>query len=563
MSSLPISQYIFFDCQTTSTSVKTGEMIEAAWLHVDSQAGDGADILQTAIIKTRHELPKRVVRITGIDATLMESDGVSLDAFVDRFAHCLEEHPRVPLVIHYARFETGFLADCLKTRLPNWRDNREIICTHRLSKVLVPGLGSYSLRAVAGHLGFPLAECKRAKDHLLATQFIWQQLEQKVSDSELPFASTVMAIIKSKSTVSTERKRDVTKIIDPSIRLAIPKVPGIYHFYDGTDRLLYVGKAKNLHARVNSYFRGRQTKGSKTNELLAQIKRLEVFEEETEIGALFRENQAIKRYHPPYNRVLKHHDRQFLAFDLFSSKPDPIWGQNVSNKEFLLEQCRLIIAISSGDSPSTSDSRSQLKQLLAMLRVLVEEDIEVFVIDEMRSRLKSVLANPDGYKLLSSTWRKRRKYLFEKNQEIQRLKTTKKTEVLDDSVEDDEAAEEAEMTLEELVDLMEKIIWQGLYEMHKLRWFGRLLFSDVYLQKKSQWVHCAQRGVTYTTSLAKTIDTKRKLQVKEITLDPEIWDRLNILYNQLRLAIRNGREVTVVGSGNRYWTTTDLIFQII
>ena len=61
--------------------------------------------------------------------------------------------------------------------------------------------------------------------------------------------------------------------------------PGVYHFYDAKDSLLYVGKAKNLKRRVSSYF-NRNHDNFKTAYMVRKIHRIETLVVDTEIDAL-------------------------------------------------------------------------------------------------------------------------------------------------------------------------------------------------------------------------------------------------------------------------------------
>ena len=70
------------------------------------------------------------------------------------------------------------------------------------------------------------------------------------------------------------------------------------------NKLLYVGKAKNLHNRLSSYFRGKGL-DTKTLLLVGKIDRIEVTVTTTEVDALLLENNLIKHYKPPYNILLK------------------------------------------------------------------------------------------------------------------------------------------------------------------------------------------------------------------------------------------------------------------
>ncbi|MBL7471924.1 excinuclease ABC subunit UvrC [Robertkochia sediminum] len=84
----------------------------------------------------------------------------------------------------------------------------------------------------------------------------------------------------------------------------LPDSPGVYQFYDKDDKLLYVGKAKNLKRRVSSYFQKTHDHG-KTRVLVKKIRSLRHVVVPTETDALLLENNLIKKYQPRYNVMLK------------------------------------------------------------------------------------------------------------------------------------------------------------------------------------------------------------------------------------------------------------------
>ena len=80
--------------------------------------------------------------------------------------------------------------------------------------------------------------------------------------------------------------------------------PGVYKFLDKSDRVIYVGKAKNLKKRVRSYFTGKKT-DEKTRSLVSKISSISVVLVDTESDALLLENNLIKKFKPKYNILLK------------------------------------------------------------------------------------------------------------------------------------------------------------------------------------------------------------------------------------------------------------------
>ena len=84
----------------------------------------------------------------------------------------------------------------------------------------------------------------------------------------------------------------------------LPEKPGSYQFYDDTQTIIYVGKAKNLKARVSSYFHT-EVDRFKTKVLVSKIHDISYTVVNTEEDALLLENSLIKKYNPKYNVLLK------------------------------------------------------------------------------------------------------------------------------------------------------------------------------------------------------------------------------------------------------------------
>ena len=83
----------------------------------------------------------------------------------------------------------------------------------------------------------------------------------------------------------------------------IPNLPGSYQMKNKDGVIIYVGKAKNLHRRVNSYFNRMQT--GKTARLVSEIADLSYIVTSSEMEAFLLEINLIKQYNPKYNILLK------------------------------------------------------------------------------------------------------------------------------------------------------------------------------------------------------------------------------------------------------------------
>lgn len=89
-----------------------------------------------------------------------------------------------------------------------------------------------------------------------------------------------------------------------SILKTLPEEPGIYQYFDDRGTIIYIGKAKNLKKRVNSYFT-KTPENRKTAMLVRNIADIKHMVVDSEEDALLLENNFIKKYQPRYNIRLK------------------------------------------------------------------------------------------------------------------------------------------------------------------------------------------------------------------------------------------------------------------
>jgi len=84
-----------------------------------------------------------------------------------------------------------------------------------------------------------------------------------------------------------------------------PHAPGVYRYYDAEGKVIYVGKAKDLHKRVAQYFVPPERLNTKTRILVSKIADAQFSVVDSEADALLLENNLIKQYKPKYNILLK------------------------------------------------------------------------------------------------------------------------------------------------------------------------------------------------------------------------------------------------------------------
>ena len=111
------------------------------------------------------------------------------------------------------------------------------------------------------------------------------------------------------------------EILEQNIKIA-PEKPGVYRMIDADEKVLYVGKAKNIKKRIVAYSRINQLP-ARLQRMVAQIRRMEFIIVESEVKALLLENELIKKLEPKYNILLKD-DKTFPYLSLNLKEDFPV-----------------------------------------------------------------------------------------------------------------------------------------------------------------------------------------------------------------------------------------------
>ena len=145
-------------------------------------------------------------------------------------------------------------------------------------------------------------------------------------------ANDNMGADNSKNTVEVESKDDRKARLKHLIK-RLPNLPGVYKMLGKNGDILYVGKAKSLKSRVNSYF-AKTIDHPKTRALVARIHNIETIITRSETEALLLEQNLIKEYRSPYN-VLLRDDKSYLYVFISADKPYPrlAYGRGKGNHQ--------------------------------------------------------------------------------------------------------------------------------------------------------------------------------------------------------------------------------------
>src|SRR6187455_1041028 len=106
------------------------------------------------------------------------------------------------------------------------------------------------------------------------------------------------------------------------VRNKFPTAPGVYLFQDKAGRVLYIGKAKNLRARVGSYFLAAAAADERTSHLVREAYDVDFVEAESHVDALLMEARLVKDIQPKFNRDLRD-DKSFPYLQITTHEDYP------------------------------------------------------------------------------------------------------------------------------------------------------------------------------------------------------------------------------------------------
>jgi DNA polymerase III subunit epsilon len=202
------------------------------------------------------------------------------------------------IVAHNAQFDFRILRTEFK-RL-GYDFSRETLCTVELAKDLIPGQNSYSLGKLTRSLGIPVSDRHRASGDALATVKLFKMLLAKDLDKKIIQES-----------IRLEPKYQMEpRLLD--IIEALPSITGVYYMHKADGEIIYIGKSRNIRKRVNQHFTSSNPKSKK---IQLQVATVTYEDTGSELVALLKESEEIKRNKPIFNRALK---RNIFSHGLFS-----------------------------------------------------------------------------------------------------------------------------------------------------------------------------------------------------------------------------------------------------
>lgn len=312
------ASFVVVDVETTGLSAVTHRITEIAMLRV--QQGKITQTFETLIDPQQYITPF-IAQYTGITNTMVFGKP-QFPEVAPKIAEFIQSTGGPLIVGHNVNFDHGFIAGSYsRAQLPlPYADHPSgltpLLCTCKLARMLLPKLKKRSLKHVADHFGMKIKARHRAMGDAEATaRILLQFLEIAVVEHDV---ETIEQLIK------LQNKRTVAKPI-PNKQVHVrdkvrefPERPGVYVMQNSAGEVLYVGKAKNLHDRVGSYFtKSTQDSNRKLARLMRIVKDISYEETGSELSALLLESRKIKELKPRFNSMERRYKSYtFLKLDV-------------------------------------------------------------------------------------------------------------------------------------------------------------------------------------------------------------------------------------------------------
>src|SRR6476646_6039243 len=247
------AELVVFDLETTGLSARSARICESGAVRV--RALEIVDEFQT-LVRTGVPLPGPITKLTGIrDDELRRAPGI--DASIRRFLAFAGD---ATLVAHNARFDVAFLDRQLE-RLTGRRLAVTALDTAALARRLLDGrVRRVSLASLSYFYGTSATPCHRALADAQATAEVLIRL---IGEAQERGARTLADL----HGLAAPRARRVYG--KRSLAHGAPARPGVYRFEDRNGLVLYVGRARDLRARLRSYFRSDRPRPSVEAALVA------------------------------------------------------------------------------------------------------------------------------------------------------------------------------------------------------------------------------------------------------------------------------------------------------
>ena len=276
--------YAVVDIETTGGSANNSRITEIAIIITD-----GKNVIEQfeSLVDPGIHIPYFITNLTGITNQMVE-DAPDFDHIAPRVAELLTDKI---FVAHNVNFDYSFVKKQLDEAGFPITDKK--MCTVKYSRKITPGHRSYSLANNCLRFGITNNAAHRAMGDTKATVILLHKL--LALDETEEWKTQVFG---------KQKLLNLPTHLDTETFNNLPEEPGVYYMKDKLGKIQYIGKAKNIKARIQQHFSGDKTT-SKSQALYRTVADIETVLTGTEFLALLLEDSEIRKYWPPLNKAQK------------------------------------------------------------------------------------------------------------------------------------------------------------------------------------------------------------------------------------------------------------------
>ena len=288
--------FAIVDIETTGGSAANSGITEIAILQHDGEKITGQ---WSSLLNPQQFIPSHITALTGITNSMVAHAPV-LSEVAAEIHRLLSD--RI-FVAHNVNFDYSFLHHAMQ--LNGYNLSPKKLCTVRYARKVVPGLPRYGLGSLCRYFDISNNSRHRAMGDALATAQLFSILLGLDNGRE-----ALQKMIHGKNADMYLPQQLNRQQVEQ-----LPILPGVYYFKNGSGKILYVGKARNLQKRVKQHFSNNNINGRK-QEMLRMIAAIDYEVCATEMHAVILEELAIKKHWPAFNRSQKQPELLYAIYTL-------------------------------------------------------------------------------------------------------------------------------------------------------------------------------------------------------------------------------------------------------
>ncbi len=285
--------FVVLDFETTGLKPSHARVIEIGAVKISR--GKITDTF-SSFVNPGVEIPRSLSAFTGINT----EDLHDAPYFEDLIYEVKSFIGDLPIVAHNAAFDFSFLESEF-IRAGFEPPTNKTVCTAKIARRLFPETKSKSLAALTRKFRILHKNAHRALSDATATAKVFLKMLPLLEENY--GIRTLGELVKFQNIPNKKTGIKFVKKSLASDSANAPDAPGVYFYKDKNGEIIYIGKAKSLRKRIQSYFLS--TANEKAKAIVKKAKNLEFRATATELTALLAETKLIKRHKPEFNSQLK------------------------------------------------------------------------------------------------------------------------------------------------------------------------------------------------------------------------------------------------------------------